>query len=68
MTAIAALIEGAMPRTRIVLPLAAWIRTAAERRALGRLTDAQLADIGLSRAAAEAEAARPFWDLPHGRR
>lgn len=34
------------------------------RRALATLTDQQLEDIGLSRAQAETEAARPFWDAP----
>lgn len=36
----------------------------AQRRALARLDDAALNDIGVSREAAEFEAARPFWDLP----
>jgi len=35
-----------------------------ERQALGRLTDTQLKDIGLSRAQALAEAKRPIWDVP----
>jgi len=35
-----------------------------QRHALLQLTNAQLADIGLSRAAARQEAQRPFWDLP----
>ena len=34
------------------------------RRALASLTDAQRADVGLSKAQAEAEAKRPFWDAP----
>jgi uncharacterized protein YjiS (DUF1127 family) len=38
--------------------------TAGQRRQLARLDDAALADIGLSRAAALTEAARPAWDLP----
>lgn len=38
----------------------AW-RRARQRRALAALDDARLADLGLSRAAAEAEAAKPFW-------
>ena len=37
---------------------------AMQRRRLARLDDAQLADIGLTRAQATAEARRPFWDLP----
>ena len=37
-----------------------------ERAALARLDDAALRDIGLDRAGAEAEAARPFWEVsPH---
>jgi uncharacterized protein YjiS (DUF1127 family) len=35
-----------------------------QRRHLARLDDAQLADIGLTRAQAEKEAARPLWDAP----
>ncbi len=35
-----------------------------QRQALARLDDAALEDIGFSRAEAEAEAARPVWDVP----
>lgn len=35
-----------------------------QRAALRRLDDRSLADIGVPRHAAEAEAARPFWDVP----
>lgn len=35
-----------------------------QRRALGNLDDAALHDIGVSRAEARAEAARPVWDVP----
>ena len=35
-----------------------------QRRQLAGLSDRQLADIGVTRNGAEAEAARPFWDLP----
>ncbi|SFD46291.1 DUF1127 domain-containing protein [Roseivivax sediminis] len=35
-----------------------------ERAALGRLDDAQLHDIGVTRAEATAEARRPAWDAP----
>ena len=38
-----------------------------ERRALRRVGDALLADIGRSRADAECEAGRAFWDLPRHR-
>lgn len=34
------------------------------RRALAKLSAEQLADIGLTRAQAEEEAARPLWDAP----
>ena len=46
---------------------AAWRRLAAERRQLSRLDARLLRDIGLDPQAAEAEAARPFWDAPAGR-
>ncbi|MEP4197594.1 MAG: DUF1127 domain-containing protein [Aliishimia sp.] len=35
-----------------------------QRAALRRLDDAALFDLGLTRADAEAEASRPFWDVP----
>jgi uncharacterized protein YjiS (DUF1127 family) len=35
-----------------------------QRQALRRLDDRALADIGISRAEAEQEAARPIWDVP----
>lgn len=35
-----------------------------QRQALARLDDAALMDIGLTRAEAEKEAKRPFWDAP----
>jgi uncharacterized protein YjiS (DUF1127 family) len=38
--------------------------TARQRQQLRHLDAARLADLGLSRAEAEAEAARPFWDAP----
>lgn len=37
---------------------------ARQRKALSELSDAQLADIGLTRAEADREAARPAWDAP----
>ncbi|VXB34395.1 conserved hypothetical protein [Pseudomonas sp. 8BK] len=39
-----------------------WLRLTT-RRALLRLTDEQLKDIGLSRAQAQREALQPFWKL-----
>jgi uncharacterized protein YjiS (DUF1127 family) len=44
-----------------------WRRIAAERDALARLDAHMLNDIGVGQAAAEREAARPFWDAPAGR-
>jgi len=38
-------------------------RVARQRRQLRALTDPQLSDLGLSRGAAQNEAARPFWDF-----
>ncbi len=35
-----------------------------QRRALARLNDAQLRDIGITAEAALSEAARPIWDIP----
>jgi uncharacterized protein YjiS (DUF1127 family) len=53
---------------RYVLPLAerllAALETYRQRRALLALDDRLLRDIGLSRADAEHEAARSFWDVP----
>ncbi len=36
-----------------------------QRRALARLDDRALADLGLSRYEARRESRRPFWDAPH---
>jgi len=41
----------------------AFWRRLSTRRALLNLTDAQLADIGITRAEANHEALRPFWTL-----
>ncbi len=38
-----------------------WSTRARSRRALSRLSDEQLADIGLTRHQARTEARRPFW-------
>lgn len=40
------------------------INLARQRRTLAGLDDAALKDIGLTRAEARAEAARPLWDAP----
>jgi len=44
-----------------------YLALARERRALTRLDDQQLADIGRTRAEAAREACRPFWDMPRNR-
>jgi uncharacterized protein YjiS (DUF1127 family) len=47
-------------------PMSRWTafwRCLTTRRALLNLTDAQLADIGITRAEANHEALRPFWTL-----
>jgi len=46
------------------LLLRRWQRVSYERRLLVSLPQHQLNDIGVSRAEALSEAARPFWDLP----
>jgi uncharacterized protein YjiS (DUF1127 family) len=45
-------------------PLARWRRIRRERRQLLELSDHMLSDLGLTRAEAAREAARPFWDAP----
>jgi len=52
----------ALPRPRHLSPLK-MLAVARQRRALARLDDAALTDLGLSRLDAQHEAARPFWDL-----
>ncbi|MET4129120.1 DUF1127 domain-containing protein [Roseovarius sp. MBR-6] len=47
-------------RSAVLRMIAVW----QQRRALERLDDAALADLGLTRAEAKHEAGRPFWDLP----
>ena len=44
------------------------IDISAERRALAHLSDEALADIGVSREDADAEARRAPWDIPESRR
>jgi len=45
-----------------------WLQRAKDvhlqRRRLARLNDRQLHDIGITRADAQHEASRPFWDFP----
>lgn len=46
---------------RIAATLATWQARHRQRRELRELDDRLLRDIGISRAAAEAEARKPFW-------
>ncbi|MEH6738518.1 MAG: DUF1127 domain-containing protein [Sulfitobacter sp.] len=48
------------PRLSLRAAIALW----RSRRALAVLSDAQLNDVGLGHADAQAEAARPIWDAP----
>ena len=48
-------------------PLRAALQVRRERRALVRLPDSALRDLGLTRAEARAEARRDFWDVPGAR-
>ncbi len=41
-----------------------WMEVARQRQRLAALDDRTLKDIGISRATAQSEARRPFWDLP----
>ena len=48
------------PRLRLAAFYALW----RQRRALARLDDSALRDIGINRRDAATEAGRPFWDVP----
>lgn len=52
-----------LPRLRLP-SMARWWRIRRERRQLLELDDHMLRDVGLTRAQARREAARPFWDVP----
>jgi uncharacterized protein YjiS (DUF1127 family) len=52
---------------RLVQALLEWRELARQRRRLLALDDRMLKDIGLSRADAVREAARPFWDVDRTR-
>jgi uncharacterized protein YjiS (DUF1127 family) len=47
---------------RAITTLLRWQELARERRALMRLDDHMLKDIGITRADAQRESERPFWD------
>ncbi len=55
---------GWQPLREVARRIGRLARVQRSRRALAELDDRMLADIGLSRAEADAERARPFWDLP----
>ena len=50
--------------SRRKIGLLGYISLYRQRRALAALDDTRLADLGLSRHEADAEAARPVWDAP----
>ena len=52
---------------RLMDLLRAGYAALSQRQALARLDDRTLADIGLTRAQAQAEASRPIWDIPANR-
>lgn len=54
----------AVPARPLVQRLLASLYLLRSRRALARLSPTQLDDIGLTKAQAETEAKRPFWDAP----
>ena len=60
-------VTGAYLITDLFARFVVWRRLAAERRRLSQLDARLLRDIGIDPSAAEAEAARPFWDEPAGR-
>lgn len=46
---------------RARLPVTKWVQNYRSRKALARLTNDELKDIGISRAEARLEAEKPFW-------
>ncbi|SLN31447.1 hypothetical protein TRL7639_01324 [Falsiruegeria litorea R37] len=52
------------PRASILKTLAHLVALHRQRKALARMDDAALDDIGVSRAQAAREASRPIWDAP----
>ncbi len=47
---------------KVINKILFWREVATQRAVLSRLSDELLKDIGISRAEAEREASRPFWD------
>jgi uncharacterized protein YjiS (DUF1127 family) len=50
--------------TSLISRIAVWLEVHRERRQLLAMSDHMLHDIGLSRADAEGEGTRRFWDVP----
>ncbi len=55
---------GTRQRGGILKRIAVLIAVRKTRNDMARLTDTQLADIGLSRDTVQAEIQRPIWDVP----
>ncbi len=55
---------GLVAKPRMRRSIFDYLALYAERRALGRLDDLALRDLGLTREEADAEASRPVWDVP----
>ena len=55
---------GRYRRTSLLTLIRKAIELKRQRRSLLRLSNRQLADIGISRDDAQREAARPIWDIP----
>ncbi|MBV0913887.1 DUF1127 domain-containing protein [Rhodobacteraceae bacterium ASV31] len=58
------MVRPARNRQSVLAYLGAALHTYRQRRALARLDDAALRDIGLSQAEAATESSRPIWDVP----
>ncbi|WP_164658056.1 DUF1127 domain-containing protein [Tropicibacter sp. Alg240-R139] len=64
MTLINTSIAHRRPRASILSSIAHLVAVHRQRKALARMDDAALEDIGVSRAQANREASRPIWDAP----
>jgi len=56
--------NGARRANSLMTRILALSELSRQRKALAHLSDADLADIGIDRAAARRESRRPFWDAP----
>lgn len=52
----------ARPLAELLKLMRRWVEVSRQRSVLAAMTEDQLRDIGITRADADAEAARPFWD------